>query len=173
MKVSSLRKYRPHLESVLGPLSAEDDASVRTILDEVDVVLLQLARHFGRERAGWEGTGLELTWCQSGQVTICSSVGASIDEGKCVDFCFELRPSWIYGERSSKLSWEIETQIYADCQHAVYHRSMDMVYEAVTRSATAMEAVAELLRATRELFRQATELPLEHWLRLASDAVAN
>jgi hypothetical protein len=59
MQTSSLRKNRPHLESVLGPLSVEDDSRVRGLLDEVDGVLLELARHFGQDRAGWEGTGLE------------------------------------------------------------------------------------------------------------------
>lgn len=40
METSSLRKNRPHLEAVLGPLSAADDASVRAVFDEVDGVLL-------------------------------------------------------------------------------------------------------------------------------------
>jgi hypothetical protein len=124
METSSLRKNWPHLEAVLGPLSAQDDASVRAILDEVDGVLLEIARHFDQDGAGWEGTGLELTWAPSGQVAISSHVGACTEGRKCVDFCIELRPSWYFGERSSTLRWEIATEIYADCHHAVDHGSM-------------------------------------------------
>ncbi len=87
METSSLQKNRPHLEAVLGPLSSEDDAKIRAIFDDVDAVLLGIARHFNRDRAGWEGTGLELTSMASGQVAISSHVGACVDDGKCVDFC--------------------------------------------------------------------------------------
>jgi hypothetical protein len=169
METSSLRKNRPHLEAVLGPLSAQDNASVRTLLDEVDGVLIQIARHVGRDGAGWEGTGLELTWAASGQVAISSHVGACADGSKCIEFCIELRPSWFYGEGSSTLTWEVETEIYADCQHAVDHGGMDTVHEASARSVTALEAAASLLRAARELLRHATDFPLEHWLWLAAD----
>lgn len=169
METSSLRKNRPHLEAVLGSLSAEDDASVRTILDEVDGVLLEIARHFGQDSAGWEGTGLELTWAASGQVAISSHVSARTEGNKCIDFCIELRPSWFYGERSSTLSWDVETEIYADCQHGVDHAGMDSVHEALARSATALEAAAALLGAARELLRRAKDFPLEHWLGLAAD----
>jgi hypothetical protein len=169
METSSLRKNRPHLEAVLGPLSAQDDKGVRAIFDEVDGVLLDIARHFGGDRAGWEGTGLELTWAQSGQVEISSYVGAGIDGSKCVDFCIELRPSWYFGERSSTTTWEIATAIQADCQHAVDHRSMHTVHEDSARALTALEAAAALHAAVRELLRLATEFPLEHWLRRAGD----
>src|SRR5262245_25837902 len=117
MKTSSLQKNRPHLEAVLGPLSSDDDAKIRGIFAEVDVVLLEIANHFHRDRTGWEGTGLELTWAESGQVSISSHVGASIERAKCVDFLVELRPSWYFGQRSPTLTLEVDTEIYADCQH--------------------------------------------------------
>lgn len=164
METSSLRKNRPHLEAVLGPLSAQDDKTVRAIFDEVDGILLEIARHFGRDRAGWEGTGLELTWMASGQVDISSHVGACIDGNKCVDFCIELRPSWYFGERSSTTTWEIATAIEADC-----HCSRHTVHGGSTRAPTASEAAAALRAAVRELLRLATGFPLEHWLQRAGD----
>jgi len=170
METSSLQENRPHLEAVLGPLSSEDDAKIRAIFDEVDAVLLGIARHFNGDRAGWEGTGLELTWMASGQVAISSHVGAGVDGGKCVNFCVELRPSWYFGERSSTSTWEVDTAIYADCRHAVDHSSMDTVHEASMRIGTAVEAALATLAASRELLRLATECSLEHWLALASDA---
>jgi hypothetical protein len=114
METSSLQKNRPHLEAVLGPLSAEDDAKIRGIFAEADMLLLEIAHHFHHDRAGWEGTGLELTWAASGQVSISSNVGARVEDGKCVDFCVELRPSWYYGDCSPTLMSEVETEIYAD-----------------------------------------------------------
>jgi len=117
MEVSSLQKNRPHLESVLGPLSPEDNFEIRKILDEVDNVLLEIAAYFGHDRAGWEGTGLELTWIQSGQAAISSSVGASNLAGESVDFRIELRPSWYFGEKLSKLGFDVELSVSADCRH--------------------------------------------------------
>lgn len=145
---------------------------MRSIFDEIDAVLLEMARHFGRDGAGWERTGLELTWLVSGQVAIGSHVDACRDGTRCVDFCVELRPSWYFGERSSTLSWEISTEIQADCQHAGDHGTMETVHQASARAVTALEAAATLRAAVRELHGRATALPLEHWLHLASDPVA-
>ena len=170
MNTSSLQKNRPHLETVLGPLSSEDDAKIRAIFAEADMLLLEIAHHFHHDRAGWEGTGLELTWAASGQVSISSNVGARVQDGKCVDFGVELRPSWYYGDRSPSLMWEVETEIYADCQHAVDHGSMDLVHETSTRIANSKEAAAALLSQVRELLALATDFSLAHWLALASDA---
>ena len=140
--------------------------------DEVDGVLLEFAGHFNRDGAGREGTGLHLTWAASGQVAISSHVSAGTGSN-CVDFCVELRPSWYYGERSSTATWEIETEIYVDCQHVTDHRHMETVHKACTRAVTALEAAAALRAAVRERFRRATGCPLEHWLQLASDKVAD
>jgi hypothetical protein len=170
METSSLQKNRPHLEAVLGPLSSEDDAKIRAIFDDIDAVLLGIARHFNRDRGGWEGTGLELTLMPSGQAAISSHVGACVDGEKCVDFCIELHPSWYYGERSPTLTWEVETEIYADCQHAVDHPSMERVHETSTRITSSVDAAAAMLTAFRELLRLATDFSFEHWLSLASDA---
>ena len=46
MKTSSLQNNRPHLEAVLGPLSSNDDAKIRAIFAEAEVVLLEIANHF-------------------------------------------------------------------------------------------------------------------------------
>ena len=164
-----MQKNRPHLEAVFGPLASEDDAKIRAIFDEVDVVLLEIAHHYHLDRAGWEGTGLELTLMVSGQVSISSHVGACVGK-ECVDFCLELRPSWYFGERSPTLTWQVVTEIYADCRHAVDHCSMDTVRETSARIASSVEAAAALLTAARALQKLATDFPLEHWLELASDA---
>ncbi len=168
MQTSSLQKNRPHLEAVFGPLAFEDDAKIRAIFDQVDAVLLEIAHHYHRDRAVWEGTGLELIWMPSGQVSISSYVGACVG-AECVDFCLELQPSWYFSERSPTLTWEVVTEICADCRHAVDHCSMHTVHETSTRLANAVEAAAALLSAVRELLRLATDFPLEHWLELTSE----
>ena len=168
METSSLKKNQPHLESVFGPLSEEDNSKIRTILDEVDVILLEIARHFGHDRAGWEGTGLELNWMQSGQTAIGSNVGASNQKGDCVDFCLELRPSWYFGEKSPLLKWEIESAVEADCLHSVDHAHMHTVNEVSVRMDSPIEAALALLEASRELQRLA-DVPLERWLELVAD----
>jgi hypothetical protein len=167
MKTSSLRKNQPHLEAIFGALSAEDDSKIRSILKDADEVLLEIANHYGRDRAGWEGTGLELTWMESGQVAISSFVGACIARGGCVDFTIDLQPSWCYGEKASTLSWNIESGIEADCGHADDHGGMHRVHEVVARSNTPIEAAIEVLNAVRELRRLATAFPLEHWLEMS------
>ncbi len=170
METSSLQKNRPHLEAVLGPLSAEADSKIREIFAEADLLLLEIAHHFHNDCAGWEGTGPELKWAASGQVSISSNVGARVEDGRCVDFCVELLPSWYYGDRSPSLMWEVETEIYADCQHAADHGSMDLVHETSTRIANSEEAAATLLYQVRKLLALATDFSLEHWLALASDS---
>jgi hypothetical protein len=169
MKTSSLQNNRPHLEAVLGPLSSDDDAKIRAIFAEAEVVLLEIANHFHHDRAGWEGTGLELTWAESGQVSISSHVGASVEGAKCVDFLVELRPGWYSGHRSSTLTWEVDIEIYADCHDAVNHSSLELVHEASARFASPVEAARGVLSGARELLRLATNFSLEHWLELTSD----
>jgi len=169
MEVSSLKKYRPHLEAVLGPITAEDDVKIRTVLDEVDQIMLGIARHFGRERAGWEGTGLELTWMESGQMAISSYVGACTKKGGCIDFCLELLPSWYSGDKSSTLSWVVELSVAADCSHAMDHSHMHTVHEVSVRANSALLASTTLRSEACELQRLATDFPVEHWLSLASD----
>lgn len=169
MKSSSLSKNQPHLESVFGALSVEDDSKIRSILKNADDVLLEIANHFGRDRAGWEGTGLELTWMESGQVAISSFVGACTARGGCVDFTIDLQPSWYYGEKASTLSWNIESGIQADCGHFDDHGGMDQVHEVIATTKTPIEAAIEVLNAVQELRRLATTFPLEHWLEMSSD----
>lgn len=140
MKSASLKKYRPHLEGVLGALSIDDDVKIRAILDEVDEILLGIARHFGHERAGWEGTGLELTWMESGQMAISCYVGTCTQKGGCIDFCLELLPSWYFGDQSSTLSWVVELSVAAACSHAVDHSHMHTVHEVSVRSNSAIDA---------------------------------
>jgi hypothetical protein len=91
MESSSLQKNRPHLESVLGPLSSEDNTKVWRTFDDVDLVLRETAQHFHCDRAGWEGTGLELNWMASGQVAISIEVMALLmhlgyDDRGCKSF---------------------------------------------------------------------------------------
>lgn len=172
MEVASLEKYQPYLGSVFGALSERDTSEIRAIFKEVDRVLLDISGHFGRNRAGWEGTGLELTWSQSGQTGISSNVGASTKTGDCVDFCLELRPSWHFGEMSEVLTWDIETSIEADCKHTIDCAHMHTVDETVVRVETAIGSAKELLSAVRRLRSQAIDHPLEYWLELASDTAA-
>ncbi len=169
MQHASLQKYSPRFEGVLGPLSEQDDYTIREIFRSIDETLLELARHFEREEAGWEGTGLELSWYPSGETSIGSYVSTSkVEDGTCVDFGIEIRPSWCSGERSSRLLWDVELNINADCGHAVYCGHMHNVHESVVRVGSPISAVETLRNAVHELQRLATEFPLEHWLELAA-----
>lgn len=159
---------RPRLGAVFGPLTAEQDAEIRAILREVDEKLLALARHFGRERAGWEGTGLDLCRFPSGQVNLSSFVETFDSGSRCVSFGVLLRPAWSQGELSGEPAWDIEASIDADCEHEPNHRSMHLVHEVPATRATSPEDAALTLRATVEaLVRLAQEKPIETWLRLA------
>ena len=172
METSSLQKNQPHLESVLGALSDKEDSQVRSLLSEVDRVLLGIAKGFGRSTAGWEGTGLDLTWNASGQVYIGSFVSAAKGHS-CVDFDIELRPTWCHREKSPKLMWDINTSVSADCSHSRDHGGMDVVHEVTVRVGTALDAAIAMRSAVDDLRRIAEELPLEHWLHLASDQDEN
>ena len=168
MNSSSIQNHQPHLESVLGPLSEEDDFKIRSMFLEIDAMLLGLARSFGKEQAGWEGTGLELTWIRSGQMDISSSVGA-VENGSCVEYCVALRPSWYFGERSTITTWEIELSIDADCGHRVDCGGMHCVHEESAHAKSPMEAAKALHSATMELQRLAADHPINYWLKLASE----
>ncbi len=158
---------------MLGPLSAEDDREIRGIFDQVDTILLDIASHFGRETAGWQGTGLELNLVASGQVSISGYVSASNAKGNCVDFGLELLPSWYHGKRSEKLTWEVEIEVFADCQHWIDHGHMETVHRKTVHLDTPLTAARVLLESALELASLAKDFPIEHWLRLASDDATN
>jgi hypothetical protein len=166
METCSLHIHRPHLEGVLGPLSEANDAFIRNLFGEADGALLRLAEHFGRNRAGWEGTGLELSTYPHGQLSIGSNVEGFLDKSSCVAFCIELRPSWCHGLRSPVLTWEIELNIDADCDGP----SMITVYGFCQKATSAVEAATVLRAAAFELLALGTGKTLEHWLHLASVA---
>jgi hypothetical protein len=167
----SLAKARPRLEGVFGPLSVEDDHILRSTLSQADVELLALAEHFGRDGAGWQGTGLELVWYPSGRLAISSFVGAADDAGHAADFCAELHPSWFYGEASGEAAWNIESTIQVDCQHTLDHGGIEGVWDrGEVQRGTPTEAAKELLEAVRLLRRLGTEHPLDYWLAKAKDS---
>ena len=162
---TSIANMQPLLESVLGPMTNAEDKECRAILAEVDNKLLALARYFGQERAGWEGTGLELTWLPSGQVEINSFVEVWLHDSKCVSFLIELRPTWFYGERTGNSEWEIEAEIYADSPEEVKQSAMARVHGfPVLRAMTPKDAVIALSKATDDLIRLAHDTPLEEWI---------
>ena len=165
---SSIAKLSPRLQSVFGLLSVEDDTKIRIILGEINKILLEFAQHFGLNRAGWEGTGLDLVWNPSGQVQISSFIGAGLDGNRCADFIVSLQPGWVYSDFPSEQIWEIEAQIYADCQHKIDHWSMHLVHDLPTVHKTnPIDAVETLRDMTAELVQLGKEKPLEFWLNLA------
>ena len=166
----SLAKHHPHLEGVFGPLTPKDDRALRATFAEIDEELLALASHLGQRGAGGQGTGLELVWKQSGQLSIASCVGATRNS-IAADFCVELRPAWFYGPPTTgDAGWDVEATIQVDCQHSPDHGGMDLVWErGDIRRRTPAEAAAELLGAAGELRRQGTDYPLEHWQSLTRD----
>jgi hypothetical protein len=167
---SSIAKEQPRLQAVFGLLSAADDDHIRSIFRQTDLSLLELAHHFGRQRAGWKGTGLELVWFPSGQIEISSFVGAALDGSHCVDFLVSLTPTWVYTDFPSELAWDIEAQIQADCQHVIDHRGMHLVHKVPTRhERTPIDAAVTLHDMTAALLVLGKSTPLEHWLQLAGD----
>ena len=169
---ASISKKNPKLESVLGPITSEEDAAIRKIFQRCDEILLGLAQYFGHERAGWDGTGLELIMMDLGQVSISSFVETCHDgsSSKCVSFCVELRPSWSLGDLTGERSWEVEAEVYADCQHKVDHGSMDLVHEiTAARASTPIDAARNLLTTVENIAELAKNTTINEWLKLATD----
>ena len=167
---SSIKKTNPKLQSIFGILTPPGDAEIRKILSRTDELLLAFANFFGSKRAGWEGTGLELTWLPSGQVEISSFVETGLDGDHCVSFIVSLLPAWFYGDFPTEQEWRIEAQIYADCQHKVYCGNMHCVYELPSIAYThPIDAVIALRDTTVELIKLGKDKPLEYWLQLAGD----
>jgi len=169
---SSVAKDRPDLGPVFGSITDEQDRRIRGILLEVDENLLALARHFELERAGWEGTGLDLFSYPSGQVQLSSFV-EPCDKGDgnhSVSFCIELAPVSNHDDSCSEPAWDIELEVYADCQHKEYCGSMHLVHDRpAVRTASPIDAALALRDAAEELLRLGKETPLASWLLLASD----
>jgi hypothetical protein len=160
----SLKKRQPYLEGVFGPLSDEAEIQVRSTLSQVDEVLLQLARHFGHERAGWERTGLDLQMVPSGQISIASFVEASDPDGNVASFILEVRPSWFYGVRTGDPGWQIESTIDVDLESAPGHSQMGTVHQvADIASASPTEAALALLDTARQLLQLGTTYDISHW----------
>ncbi len=167
---SSIARLRPKLQSVFGLLNSTDDTEIRNILSQTDQLLLELARHFGSNRAGWEGTGLDLTWYPAGQVEISSFVGTRLDGNHCVDFIVSLTPNWAYDDFPIESAWEIEAEIEADCQHEVYCGCMHIVHRLPTVCKThPIDAAIALRDMTTELLQLGKDEPLEFWLHLAGE----
>ena len=170
---SSIKKTNPKLQSVFGILTPSDDAEIRRVLSNADEMLLEFAEFFGAKRAGWEDTGFELTWFPSGQIEISSFVETGLDGDHCVSFIVSLHPTWFYSDCPTKLEWQIEAEIYADCQHKVYCGNMHCVYELPSVTSTSpIDAVTALYDTTAELIKLGKEKPLEYWLQLAGDSQA-
>ena len=170
---SSIKKLNPRLQSVFGILTQLDDTEIRKILSSTDELLIEFAKFFGSNRAGWEGTSLELTWSPSGQIEISSFVETGLDGDHCVSFIVSLQPTWIFGDFPTEQERKIEAEIYADCQHKVYCGNMHRIYELPSViSAHPIGAVTALRNMTAELIKLGKEKPLEYWLQLAGDSQA-
>jgi hypothetical protein len=167
---SSLARLSPKLQSIFGLINSSDDAKIRTILNNIDGMLLDFAKCLGVNRAGWEGTGLDLIWFPSGQVNISSFIGAGIKGSSLVDFVISLQPTWSRINFPIEPAWMIEAEIYADCQHKIDHESMHLVFQLpIVTKTHPIDAVIELRNVTAELIKLGKEKPLEYWLQLASD----
>jgi hypothetical protein len=165
---SSIKRLSPKFQSVFGLLTPSDDAEIRNILNSVDEMLLEFAKYFGSNRAGWEGTGLDLIWFPSGQTKISSFVGAGIDDR--VDFIVSLQPTWFYNDFPTKQEWAIEATIDADCQHKVYCGNMHCVRELPSLTSTnPIDSVKALRSMTTALIQLGKEKPIEYWFQLAGD----
>jgi len=164
VEVASIARRNPHLQGVFGPLDRIEVAKLREILSRVDTELMQLAHHFGRDRAGIEGTGLELRLLASGQVFIASEVETGDRDSYAAAFLLELWPSWSQEEPSQTVEWIIEANIDVDCRHEPDHGSRETVWDRGRRRASSPEtAVQELLRAATDFAAQGIQHPVEFW----------
>ncbi|CAG0935528.1 hypothetical protein TFLX_04369 [Thermoflexales bacterium] len=171
METSSIQKLNPRLQSVFGILTPSDDAEIRKILSDIDVMLLEFAHFFGSNHAGGGGTGLDLVWIPSGQIKISSFVGAGLDGDHIVDFTVSLQPTWFYGDFPTEQGWEIIAEINADCQHKVYCGNMHCVYELPSVTCThPVDAAIALRNMTADLIQLGKNKPIEYWLQLAGDS---
>ncbi|MBN1373178.1 MAG: hypothetical protein JW987_14675 [Anaerolineaceae bacterium] len=167
---SSIKNLNPRLQSVFGFLTPSDDIEIRKILGNTDKLLLEFACFFGKNHAGWGGTGLDLVWFPSGKIQISSFVGAGSDGGHMVDFIVSLYPTWFYDEFPLEQGWKIEAEIEADCQHKVDCGYMHCVYELPSViSSNPIEAVTALQNITVELIELGKKKPIEYWLQLAGE----
>lgn len=171
---SSLKNLDPKLQAIFGILSKSNDAEIRKILNSTDEKLLGFAKFIGSNRAGWEGTGLELVWFPSGQIEISSFVETGIDSGNCVSFIVSLQPTWCYDNFPNGQEWKIEAEIYADCQHKTRCASMHLVYKLPSVICKhPVDSALALFNITEELIQLGKEKPLEHWFRLAGDETSS
>ena len=170
---SSIARLNPKLQAVFGFLTAAEDTELRNIIRDIDEALLEFAQYYGLDRAGWEGTGLDLMWFPSGQVALSSFISTGIDGSDRVDFLVSLKPAWVDGDFPTEPAWEIEADVYADCQHEIDHKCMHLVDElTVIRKTNPIEAVIALRDVTKELYQLAQDKPIEYWLNLAGDSQA-
>ena len=170
METSSIKKLSPRLQSVFGVLTPSDDVEIRKVLSDTDEMLLDLAKFFGSNRAGWEGTGLDLAWLPSGQVEIGSFVETGLDGDHRISFAVSLKPAWFYGDFPTEQGWEIKAEIDADCQHKVYCGNMHCVYELPSVTCThPVDAAIALRNMTADLIQLGRNKPIGYWLQLAGD----
>jgi hypothetical protein len=158
------REGSPHLEGVFGALSQERDTSIKAVLGRVDAELLSMADAFGLKRAGWEGTGLDLVLCPSGQLEISSFVEPTDAERQAASFQVGLRPSWFYGQRTDRPGWIVEVRVEVDCGHRPAHDGMHVIHEREVEAATPEQAADALLRETERLSAFARTKPLAEWV---------
>jgi hypothetical protein len=165
---SSIKNLQPRLQPVFGHLTASDDAEIRSILRNIDEILLEFAQYLGSNRVGWEGTGLDLIWYPSGQIEISSFVGAG-QGSRRVQFIVSLKPIWFFGDFPTENAWEIEAEIHADCQHTIDHESHIVHEFPAVRKSHPIDSVIALRDRTIELIQLGKDKAMEYWLQLAGD----
>jgi hypothetical protein len=167
---SSIKKEKPRLQPIFGILTQSDDDEIRSIFQGADEMLLNFAEFLGSKRAGWEGTGFELTWLPSGQIEISSFVESGLDGDHCVSFGISLRPAWFDGSFPQEPEWQVAGEVNADCQHTNYCGHMHCVYDFPPITAThPVEAVRALRDMTEQVIQLGKEKPIEYWLQLTED----
>jgi hypothetical protein len=170
MQTYSIKKTNKRLQPVFGFLTPEEDSEIRKVLSETDTALLEFATYFGLDHAGWERTGLDFNWYESGHVSISSFVETGIDGNQMISFGVSLHPTWFYDKLPTEPEWRIEAEIYADCQHSNYCGSMHCVYELPSITCTnPLDSVKALHKIFVDLMKLGKEKPIEYWLQLAGD----
>ncbi len=151
----------PHLEGVFGPLSSDEDRSLRTTIIRLSAELVGMAQRLGG-RAGWSGTGFELEWAASGQTSINAFVDVE-EADRYIEFSVEVRPSWYFGERSDERAWFVDERISVRCA-APRDCGMHDIVSTEHRVRTVPELIAVLDATVARLVALSKDHPLAHWI---------
>lgn len=157
---------RPFLESVLGPMTANNELAVRASLLRSSAMLRDFANHLdGAIHSRSEG--LRVDWLQSGQVNISGYATLTIAGTEPADLWVELTPAWYNGDRQQDLAWDVEVALLLQCQHRDDH-GQQTVNQRTARAFTPLDAATLLEEYTAGLVEWVRAFTIDEWRGLVA-----